>query len=64
MKGFFRYAYLVLLVLAALPLCAQTGCVNSPENPTAILALLGAAGAAYSPAKRKLLSLWRNRQDA
>ncbi len=25
---------------------AQSGCVNSPENPTAVLALIGASGSA------------------
>ena len=38
----------VLLLLCALPAFAQAGCVNSPENPTAVLALAGAAGAAFS----------------
>ncbi len=33
-----------LVVLVAVPAYAQTGCVNSPENPTAILALVGSAG--------------------
>ena len=39
---------LPLLVLLALPTiaCAQGGCVNSPENPTLVLALIGAAAAA------------------
>ena len=34
-----------LLFVAALPLHAQDGCLSSPENPTAILALVGSAGA-------------------
>jgi len=35
-----------LLVLAvALPLRAQTGCDDSPEDPTIVLALVGGAGA-------------------
>jgi len=29
----------------ALPLRAQTGCVDSPEDPTIVLALVGGAGA-------------------
>jgi XrtJ-associated TM-motif-TM protein len=33
-----------LVVLVAAPVYAQAGCVNSPENPTAILALVGSAG--------------------
>jgi len=43
-----------LSLLAAALLCvvtahanAQTGCVNSPENPTAILAVVGSAGAVF-----------------
>jgi XrtJ-associated TM-motif-TM protein len=39
----------VVLVAALVLVCplihAQGGCVNSPENPTALLALVGAAGA-------------------
>jgi XrtJ-associated TM-motif-TM protein len=34
-----------IFLAVALPLHAQTGCGDSPENPTAILALLGSAGA-------------------
>jgi XrtJ-associated TM-motif-TM protein len=34
-----------LMLAAALPLRAQTGCVDSPEDPTIILALVGGAGA-------------------
>jgi XrtJ-associated TM-motif-TM protein len=34
-----------LFLFVALPLHAQDGCANSPENPTAILALVGSAGA-------------------
>lgn len=39
-----------LLFLASAPLLhAQTigGCVNSPENPTAVLAVIGSAGAFF-----------------
>jgi XrtJ-associated TM-motif-TM protein len=34
-----------VLLAAALPLRAQNGCVDSPEDPTIILALVGGAGA-------------------
>jgi XrtJ-associated TM-motif-TM protein len=34
----------VLLLSIAVPLHAEGGCVDSPENPTAILALIGSAG--------------------
>jgi XrtJ-associated TM-motif-TM protein len=58
-----RYVYVAFLLLAALPLYSQGGCVDSPENPTALLALVGAAGAFYAPVKKKLISVWRNRPD-
>jgi XrtJ-associated TM-motif-TM protein len=38
----------VLLVACAKPVLAQTGCVDSPENPTVILGVVGAAGAFFS----------------
>jgi len=34
-----------LILAAALPLRAQTGCADSPEDPTIMLALIGGAGA-------------------
>jgi XrtJ-associated TM-motif-TM protein len=40
-----------LSILSAVPLHAQTGCINSPENPTAILAVVGAAGAFFVSAR-------------
>jgi XrtJ-associated TM-motif-TM protein len=35
----------VTLAAMALPLRAQTGCDDSPEDPTIVLALVGGAGA-------------------
>ncbi len=36
------------LFLVSVPLLhAQGGCINSPENPTAILAVVGSAGAFF-----------------
>ena len=32
---------------------AQSGCINSPENPTALLAVIGSAGAVFF-SRRKL----------
>ena len=32
---------------------AQGGCVNSPENPTVVLALVGSAGAFLSSARAR-----------
>jgi XrtJ-associated TM-motif-TM protein len=42
-----------LLFSVALPLHAQDGCVNSPENPTAILAVVGSAGAFFASARAR-----------
>jgi XrtJ-associated TM-motif-TM protein len=58
-----RAFYLGLLLLAALPLHAQGGCVDSPENPTAILGLIGVAGALVIPVKNKMTSWWHGRRD-
>ena len=45
-----------LLVLAvALPLRAQTGCDDSPEDPTIALALVGSTGILFA-------NLWRMRR--
>jgi XrtJ-associated TM-motif-TM protein len=38
-------AGLAVAVGVALPLRAQNGCVDSPEDPTIVLALVSAAGA-------------------
>jgi XrtJ-associated TM-motif-TM protein len=37
-----------VMVLVAAPLYGQTGCTDSPENPTVVLALVGGAGALFS----------------
>jgi len=58
-----RYLCLGLLLLLALPLYAQGGCVNSPENPTVVLGLIGAAGASYGPLKRKLISFFHKHRN-
>lgn len=42
------------LLLVAAPLHAQTGCTNSPENPTIVLALVGSAGAGFSALRTRL----------
>jgi XrtJ-associated TM-motif-TM protein len=40
-----KWMFLMLVALAiAVPAVAQGGCVNSPENPTALLAVVGSAG--------------------
>jgi XrtJ-associated TM-motif-TM protein len=45
---------LVLLLCVALPLHAQNGCTDSPENPTAILAVVGSAGAFFATARVRI----------
>ena len=45
---------LALLLSIALPLHAQDGCDHSPENPTAILAVIGSAGAFLSSARARI----------
>jgi XrtJ-associated TM-motif-TM protein len=38
----------------AVPLHAQTGCTDSPENPTVVLALVGSAGALFSTVRARI----------
>jgi XrtJ-associated TM-motif-TM protein len=42
------------LLVVALPLAAQNGCINSPENPTVVLALVGSAGAFLASARTRI----------
>jgi XrtJ-associated TM-motif-TM protein len=41
-------------LLIAVPLHAQSGCTDSPENPTVVLALVGSAGAVISTFRARL----------
>jgi XrtJ-associated TM-motif-TM protein len=43
----------VMFVVAA-PVYAQNGCINSPENPTVVLALVGSAGAFFASARTRI----------
>ena len=45
MKNLYSYLAVAVLLIVCAPLHAQTGCTLSPENPTAILAVVGSAGA-------------------
>jgi XrtJ-associated TM-motif-TM protein len=45
---------LALLSSIAVPLHASDGCVQSPENPTAILAVVGSAGAFFAAARARI----------
>jgi XrtJ-associated TM-motif-TM protein len=42
------------LVLVAAPMYGQTGCTDSPENPTAVLAMVGVAGALFSAVRARV----------
>jgi XrtJ-associated TM-motif-TM protein len=58
-------AALAVLVFVASPALAQGGCVNSPENPTAVLALVGSAGAAAVAVRNRIAARrLRSRQAA
>ena len=50
-KILFLFAF--VLVLAATPVYAQGGCIDSPENPTALLAIVGSAGALIASARNR-----------
>jgi len=52
-KALFALGFALVLVVAP-PLRAQTGCDDSPEDPTIVLAIVGGAGAFAA-------SLWRPR---
>jgi XrtJ-associated TM-motif-TM protein len=53
-KTWFLLAGIALVSSVALPLHAQDGCVNSPENPTAILAVVGSAGAFFVSVRARI----------
>jgi len=53
-KILFLLVGIALLSSVALPLHAQDGCVNSPENPTAILAVVGSAGAFFVSVRARI----------
>jgi XrtJ-associated TM-motif-TM protein len=52
----YRLLVPALFLLVALPLHAQTGCTDSPENPTMVLALVGSAGALFSTVRARMKS--------
>lgn len=53
MKSLSRILLLIAFFACVLPLRAQTGCTDSPENPTALLALIGVAGAFIASARAR-----------
>jgi XrtJ-associated TM-motif-TM protein len=53
---------LALFLFVTLPMRAQgSGCENSPENPTAILAVVGGAGALFASARAQIKSRRRSK---
>ena len=58
-KSTLVYFGFALALSVCLPLQAQSGCIDSPENPTAVLALVGLTGALLS-AVRVRVSARRN----
>jgi XrtJ-associated TM-motif-TM protein len=54
-----------IVLIATSPLClhAQTGCDDSPENPTAVLALLGSVAGFGTYARRRFLAGRVNRKE-
>jgi XrtJ-associated TM-motif-TM protein len=61
-----KYSYALLglaLMFTTLQLHAQiNGCVDSPENPTAILALVGSAGVFLAGARNRIRARRASRQ--
>jgi XrtJ-associated TM-motif-TM protein len=53
-KSLLYFLWSALLLSVVLRLHAQGGCVDSPENPTIVLALVGSAGALFSTVRARL----------
>ncbi len=52
----------LFILAAALPVLAQSGCVDSPENPTLVLGLIAsAAGIGFVQVRNRLQSRKRSR---
>jgi len=47
------FAIAIGLIAIPLSLHAQTGCTDSPENPTVILGLVGGAGALFTSLRNR-----------
>jgi XrtJ-associated TM-motif-TM protein len=54
MKKLGWLAAVALVLVVAAPVYAQAGCVNSPENPTAVLALVGGASGLLVAARNRM----------
>lgn len=53
-RSLFVILGVAFLFAIALPLHAQSGCTDSPENPTVVLALVGGAGAFFSTVRARV----------
>jgi len=53
-KSLLNFLWFVLILCVAIPLRAQSGCDDSPENPTVVLALVGTAGALFSTLRARM----------
>ena len=61
MKHFNRILLVLTVLACAAPLYAQTGCEDSPESPTVVLAAIAAAGGCFSILRARLGSRQRNK---
>ena len=61
--NFFLAVGIALLATSPLRLHAQSGCVDSPENPTAVLALVGSAAALGTYLRRRFFAGRSNKED-
>ena len=59
-KSLLLIVWCAVILCVAAPLHAQTGCSDSPENPTIVLALVGSAGALFSTARAR----WKARRNS
>jgi XrtJ-associated TM-motif-TM protein len=57
------FAGLAMMLIATVPVHAQGGCVNSPENPTVVLALVGSAGAFLASARARMRARSKARRN-
>jgi XrtJ-associated TM-motif-TM protein len=54
------FLFVAAFVLVAAPVYAQTGCTDSPENPTVVLALVGSAGGLFSMVRARVKARRKN----
>ena len=52
-KSLLLLAGVAVMFAVTLPVHAQSGCTDSPENPTVVLALVGSAGAFLASARAR-----------